>query len=55
MWLLARLAYWMSFCRPMTCQSVSGSGPAGFHMCTAKITESRRGLSSRTASIGVLE
>ena len=55
MWLLARLAYWMSFCRAATCQSVSGSVPSGFHTCTVKITESRRGLSSRTASIGVFE
>src|SRR5213079_3278158 len=25
MWLSARLAYWMSFCRPITCQIDSGS------------------------------
>ena len=39
----------------MTCQSDAGSGPSGFHICTAKITESWRGLSSSTASIGVFE
>jgi hypothetical protein len=55
MWLVARLANWMSFVRPMTCHSDSGSGPSGFHMLTVKITESLRGLSSSTASIGVLE
>ena len=55
MWLIARLAYWMSFCRPITCHSDSGSGPSGFHMWTVKISESLRGLSSSTASIGVFE
>src|SRR5256885_6865146 len=30
-----------------------GSGPDGFQRLTEKITESRRGLSSSTASIGV--
>ena len=32
MWLAARLEYWMSFCRFITCQIVSGSGPWGFQM-----------------------
>jgi hypothetical protein len=34
---------------------LSGSGPIGFHMCTAKMRESRRGSSSKIASVGVLE
>lgn len=55
MWLSARLANWMSLWRPMTRQSVSGSSPWGRHTLTVKITESRRGLSSSTASSGVLE
>ena len=55
MWLAARLEYWMSFCRFITCQIVSGSGPRGFQIWTAKISEFRRGLSSNTASTGVLE
>ena len=55
MWLSARLAYWMSFCRPITCQIDSGSAPVGCHTLTPKITASRRGLSSSTASIGVFE
>ena len=29
--------------------------PIGFHICTAKISELRRGLSSKIASVGVLE
>ena len=33
----------------------SGSAPSGCHTLTAKISESRRGLSSSTASIGVFE
>ena len=36
-------------------QMLSGSGPIGFHMCTAKMRESRRGSSSKIASVGVLE
>ena len=55
MWLSARLAYWMSFSRPSASQTDSGSGPVGCHTFTAKITESRRGWSSSTASSGVLE
>ena len=55
MWLSARLAYWMSFCRPIACQIDFGSGPSGCHMLTSKISESRRGRSSITASIGVFE
>ena len=55
MWLATRLEYWMSFCRCRICQIVSGSGPTGFHMCTAKISELRRGLSSKIASVGVFE
>jgi hypothetical protein len=34
---------------------VVGSGPTGFHKWTEKITESLLGLSSNTASVGVLE
>ena len=55
MWLSARLAYWMSFWRPSTCQIDCGSGATGCQTLTPKITESRRGLSSSTASIGVFE
>jgi hypothetical protein len=55
MWLVARLAYWMSFVRPITCHSDSGSGPSGFHMLTVKMTEFLPGTSSSTASIGVFE
>ena len=54
-WLSARLAYWMSFCRPITCQIDSGSCPVGCQTLTAKISASRRGLSSNTTSTGVLE
>ena len=55
MWLTARLEYWMSFWRFITCQIVSGSGPCGFQMCTANTSELRRGLSSNTASTGVFD
>ena len=55
MWLATRLEYWMSFWRCITSHMVSGSGPTGFHMWTAKISELRRGLSSKTTSVGVLE
>ena len=50
-----RLEYWMSFWRLKTSAIVSGSVPVEFHMCTAKITESFRGLSSKTASVGVFD
>ena len=50
-----RLEYWMSFWRLKTSAIVSGSVPVGFHMCTAKITESFRRLSSKTASVGVFD
>ena len=55
MWVATRLEYWMSFWRCITSQMVSGSAPIGFHMCTAKISELRRGLSSKITSVGVLE
>ena len=55
MWLSARLEYWMFFCRPSTSQIELGAGPCGCQTLTLKITESRRGWSSITASIGVLE
>src|SRR5258708_7845965 len=47
MWLAMRLEYWMSFWRCSTSQIVAGSGPVGFHICTAKISELRRGSSSK--------
>ena len=37
------------------CQMVSGSSPVGCHRCTAKISELRRGWSSKMRSVGVLE
>ena len=40
---------------PRSAPIVLGSGPVGCHTFTAKITESRRGLSSSTASSGVFE
>ncbi len=43
MWLAMRLEYWMSLCRFRISQMVSGSSPVGFHRCTAKISEFRRG------------
>ena len=55
MWLATRLEYWMSLCRLSTSQIVPGSSPIGFHRCTAKISEFLRGLSSKIASVGVLE
>ena len=52
---IARLEYCRSFWRFMTSHIVVGSGPCGFHICTAKTSELRRGVSSNTASTGVLE
>ncbi|EWS64929.1 hypothetical protein Y695_01829 [Hydrogenophaga sp. T4] len=51
----ARLANWMSFRRPCTSQMLCGSSPCGSHRRQAKISESQRGLSSSTTSIGVFE
>jgi hypothetical protein len=45
----------MSFCRFMTCQIVFGSDPSGFQIWAANTTEFFRGLSSNTASTGVLD
>jgi hypothetical protein len=55
MWLAIRLEYCTSLCRLSTSAIVVGSAPDGFHMCTAKISEFLRGLSSNTASVGVFE
>ena len=54
-WLLPRLANWMSLWRAITCWIVVGSEPVGCHTLTEKISELRRGTSSRTTSIGVFE
>jgi hypothetical protein len=39
MWLATRLEYWISFWRCATSHIVSGSGPTGCHIWTAKIRE----------------
>src|SRR5258705_9029970 len=54
-WLAMRLEYSTSLCRLNTSAIVLGSGPDGFHMWTEKISESLRGMSSNTASVGVFE
>src|SRR6266576_5629453 len=55
MWLAIRLEYCTSLWRLSTSAIVVGSGPDGFHKCTAKISEFFRGLSSNTASVGVFD
>src|SRR5258707_8651354 len=55
MWLAIRLEYCTSLCRLSTSAIVVGSAPDGFHMWTAKISEFLRGLSSKTASVGVFD
>ena len=45
----------MSLARCRISQIVSGSSPVGFQRCTAKISEFRRGWSSKMRSVGVLE
>src|SRR5882672_10236549 len=55
MWLAIRLEYCTSLCRLSTSAIVVGSAPDGFHRCTAKISESLRGSSSNTASVGVFD
>ena len=36
---MARLEYWISFCRCITCQMLPGSSPSEFQTWTAKMSE----------------